>query len=133
VRDAIVQIISPVIQEALGERDRVEAQKKDQQAFDSRLSELEKKYPGGNGFPKFDRVKVLQKMQDPANEIYDPETLYQKLNWDSYLDGQIKAAMKGKSGTSSTESTSTEAPKAPGTGKTPTTWLEASRNATSRI
>ena len=132
VRDAIVQIVSPVIQEALGQRDKAEQEKRSNEVFAQRLTELEKKYPGGNGLAKFDRIAVLKKMQDPANEIYDPETLYQKLNWDSYIDHQIKNAMKGKSGGASTEST-TEAPKKPNEATPASTWGEASKRATSRI
>ena len=127
VRDAIVQIVSPVIQEALGQRDKAEEAKRSNEAFDKRLGELEKKYPG-----KFNRVEILRAMQEPANEIYDPEVLYQKLHWDDYMDEQIKAAMKGKSGGVTTESTSTEAPKKPGESSTPTTWSEASKRAASR-
>ena len=72
-------------------------------------------------------------MQEPTNEIYDPEVLYQKLHWDEYLDEQIKAAMKGKSGGVSTENTSTEAPKKPGESTPPKTWGEASRRAVGRL
>jgi predicted NAD-dependent protein-ADP-ribosyltransferase YbiA (DUF1768 family) len=128
VRDAIVQIVSPVIQEALGQRDKAEQVKRDNEVFNNRLTDLEKKYG-----KKFDRVEILRKMQEPTNEIYDPEVLYQKLHWDEYIDGEIKAAMKGKSGGVSTESTSAEAPKKPGEQTPPTTWSEASRRAQSRI
>jgi hypothetical protein len=128
VRDAIVQIVSPEIQKALELRDKQEEEKRNQEAFDKRLNELEKKYPG-----KFKKVEILTAMQDPSNEIYDPEVLFQKLHWDEYLDSQIKAAMKGKSSTASTENTSGEAPRKPGEIKTPTTWAEAARNATSRL
>lgn len=128
VRDAIVQIVSPVIQEALGQRDKAEELKRSNEAFDKRLNDLEKKYPG-----KFNKIEILKAMQDPANEIYDPEVLYQRLHWDTFLDEQIKAAMKGKSGGVTTESTSTEAPKAPGESTPPTSWAEASRRAMSRI
>lgn len=128
VREAIVQIVSPVIQEALGQRDKAEEAKRNNEAFDKRLNELEKKYPG-----KFNKLEILRKMQDPANEIYDPEVLYQKLHWDDYLDEQIKAAMKGKSGGTTTESTSTEAPKKPGETGSPSSWAEASKRAKSRI
>ena len=127
VRDAIVQIVSPVIQEALGQRDKAEQIKRDNEVFNNRLTDLEKKYG-----KKFDRTEILRKMQEPTNEIYDPEVLYQKLHWDEYLDEQIKAAMKGKSGGVSTESTATEAPKAPGETTPPKTWAEASRRAVSR-
>jgi len=126
VRDAIVQIVSPVIQDALQDREKAQDQQRSREDFNKRLDSLEKKYPG-----KFKRTEILKAMQDPTNEIYDPEVLYQRLHWDEYLDEQIKAAMKGKSGTT-TESTSTEAPRKPGTGKTPSTWAEASKNARSR-
>ena len=128
VRDAIVQIVSPVIQEALGQRDKAEQVKRDNEVFNNRLTDLEKKYGS-----KFNRVEILRKMQEPTNEIYDPEVLYQKLHWDEYLDEQIKAAMKGKSGGPSTESTSTETPKKPGESTPPTTWAEASRRAIGRL
>ena len=128
VRDAIVQIVSPVIQEALGKRDKEEATKRENEVFNNRLTELEKKYG-----KKFDRVEILRKMQEPTNEIYDPEVLYQKLHWDEYLDEQIKAAMKGKSGGASTEDTSTEAPRKPGETAPPTSFAEASRRAVSRM
>lgn len=128
VRDAIVQIVSPVIQEALGQRDKQEQIKRDNEIFNNRLTELEKKYG-----KKFDRVEILRKMQEPTNEIYDPEVLYQKLHWDEYLDEQIKAAMKGKSGGVSTESTATDEPKKPGDTTPPKTWSEASRRAVSRL
>jgi len=128
VRDAIVQIVSPVIQEALGQRDKAEEAKRVNEREMKRLDDLEKKYPG-----KFNKLEILRKMQDPANEIYDPEVLYQKLHWDDYLDEQIKAAMKGKSGGTTTESTSTEAPKKPGETTPPKTWAEASKRAVSRL
>jgi len=132
VRDAIVQIVSPVIQEALNAKEKEAAAKASQEAFDKRLTELETKYPGGDGLPKFDKLKILKEMQSPTNEIYDPEVLYQKMNWDSYVDAQIKRAIKGKSGGVQTERTSTEAPRKPGETKPPTTWEEASRNAVNR-
>jgi len=133
VREAIVQIVSPVIQEALSAKEKEATARASQEKFDSRLSELEKKYPGGDGLPKFDRLQILRQMQEPTNEIYDPEVLYQKMNWDTYVDAQIKKAMKGKSGGIQTESTSTETPRKPGETKSPTTWAEASRNAISRL
>jgi predicted NAD-dependent protein-ADP-ribosyltransferase YbiA (DUF1768 family) len=128
VREAIVNIVSPVIQEALGQRDKAEQVKRENETFNQRLLVLEKKYG-----KKFDRIEILRKMQEPTNEIYDPEVLYQKLHWDEYLDEQIKAAMKGKSGGVSTESTSTEAPKKPGESTAPKTWGEASSRAISRL
>jgi hypothetical protein len=132
VREAIVQMVSPVIQQAFAERERADAQKRDQEKFDARLKELESKYPGGNGLPKFDRMVILRKMQEPGNEVYNPEVLYKELNWDTYIDYFNKQAMKGKSGGVSTESTSTEAPRRPGETAKPASWAEASRRAATR-
>lgn len=132
VREAIVELVKPVIQDALLARDRDSEKKEQQRTFDKRLEELEKKYPGGNGLPKFSKVDILKKMQDPSNEIYDPEVLYQRINWDSFMDYHIKNAIKGKSGTPSTESTSTEAPRKPSEVTPARTWSEASRNAFNR-
>jgi len=128
VRDAIVQIVSPVIQEALGQRDKAEEAKRVNEREMKRLDDLEKKYPG-----KFNKLEILRKMQDPANEIYDPEVLYRTLHWDDYLDEQITAAMKGKSGGTTTESTSTEAPKKPGETTPAKSFSEATKRAMSRI
>ena len=133
VRDAIVQIVSPVIQEALSQKEKVEEQKRSNEAFDKRISELEKKYPGGDGMKKFDRLEILKAMQSPANEIYDPEVLYQRLHWDSYLDSQIKLAMKGKTGGISTESTNADAPRKPGDSNPAHSFDEASKRAMSRL
>ena len=128
VKDAIISIVSPVIQEALGQRDRAEEEKRGREETMKELDALEKKYPG-----KFNKIEILKAMQDPANRIYDPEVLYQRLHWDDFLDGQIKAAMKGKSGGVTTESTSTEAPKKPGETTPSKSFSEASRRAISRI
>ena len=128
VRDAIVQIVSPEIQRALSLRDKEEEAKRSNEAFDNRLNDLEKKYPG-----KFKKTEILRKMQEPTNEIYDPEVLYQKLHWDDYLDAQIKAAMKGKSSGTTTENTSTQAPRKPGKTTSPKSWNEASKRASSRV
>lgn len=104
------------------ERERAERQSK----FDKRLEELEKKYPD------FNRLEVLKKMQDPDNEIYDPEVLYQRLHWDTYLDSEVKKAMKQKAGGVTTESTSTQAPRKPSESQNPSSWSEASKRALSR-
>lgn len=133
VKAAIIEIVKGPINEALQAREKEAEKKLAQERFDQRLNELEKKYPGGNGLPKFSKLDILRKMQDPTNEIYDPEVLYQKLNWDSYVDAQIKAAMKGKAGSVQTESTATEAPRKPGDTKKPGSWAEASKNAFNRI
>jgi len=133
VRETIIQIVTPTIEEALGKSREEAIKAENQKEFDARIARLEKKYPGGDGLPKFDKVAILREMQSPTNEIYDPEVLYQRLNWDAWLDSKIKAAMKGKSGGVSTESTATDAPRKPGKGKEASTWAEARKNILSKI
>ena len=133
VREAIVQIVTPVIEDSLRRRD-ADAQKRAQdEAFTRRLDELKAKYPGGNGLPKFDEVKVLAAMRDPSNSIFDPEWKFRELNYTAFMDYEIKQAMKGKSSTVETESTGGSHPKKPESNKTPRTLEEAGRNALSRI
>lgn len=132
VKQAIIEIAKQPIMEALEQRDRELEQRKQQEEFDRRLTELEKKYPGGDGLPKFNKLEVLAKMKEPGNEIYDPEALYQKIHWEAYIDAQIKNAMRGKSGSNQTEATATEAPRRPGEMRAPRDWAEASRNALNR-
>lgn len=133
VREAIVQIVTPVIEQHLRLKD-AEAQKRAQdEAFTKRLDELESKYKGGNGLPKFDRRNVLLAMQDPTNSIYDPEWKFKQMHYADFLDYEIKQAMKGKSGTTETEATGSNQPRKPTSMKTPDSWEEAAKSAYSRI
>ena len=128
VKEAIIELTRPEIYKALELRDKQELEKRNNEESLKELDALEKKYPG-----KFNKIEILRKMQDPANRIYDPEVLYQKEHWSDYIDEQIKAAMKGKSGGVNTESTSTEAPKAPGETTPAKSFSEATKRAMSRI
>ena len=128
VKEAIIELTRPEIYKALELRDKQELEKRNNEESLKELDALEKKYPG-----KFNKIEILRKMQDPANRIYDPEVLYQKEHWDEYIDEQIKAAMKGKSGGVNTESTSTEAPKAPGETTPAKSFSEATKRAISRL
>lgn len=133
VREAIVQIVTPVIQDHIRQRD-IESQKRAQdEAFTRKLDDLEAKYKGGNGLPKFERVKVLAAMQDPANSIFDPEWKFKEMHYNSFMDYEIKQALKGKSSDVETESTGGSQPRKPESNKTPRTWEEAARNAYNRL
>lgn len=133
VREAIVQIVTPVIEDSLRRRDAEAQQRAQNEAFDRRLKELKTKYPGGDGLPKFDEVKVLAAMRDPNNSIYDPEALFKIMNWNSFLDHANKQAMKGKSSDTKTEDTGGSAPRKPGSDSTPKSFDEATRRAISRM
>jgi len=132
VRDAIVQIVTPVIQDHLKQRDAESQRKAENEAFDRRLSELESKYKGGNGLPKFEKVKVLAAMRDPSNQTFDPELKFKEMNWSAILDYEIKQAIKGKSADLETEATGSSQARKP-EGKTPKTWEDAAKSAYSRV
>jgi len=133
VREAIAQIVTPLIENKLQQKD-AEAQKKAQnEAFTAKIEGLKTKYPGGNGKPKFDELKILAAMQDPTNDgIYDPEWMYMKMNFPSIVDFEIKQAMKGKSSGTNTEDTGGSTPRKP-QGKTPKNWDDAGKSALSRM
>ena len=132
VREAIVQIVTPV----LDERDRrkeAEAQKIAQnEAFSTKIEKAKETFPGGDGMPKFDEVKVMAAMQEPDNETFDPETKWMLMNIKAYIDRENKQALKGKSSKTKTEDTGGSAPAKP-QGKTPKTWEEANKSAVSRM
>ena len=133
VREAIVQIVTPVIEESLKRRDS-EAQKRAQdEAFTNKLTELKTKYPGGGGVPKFDEVKVLAAMRDPSNSIFDPEWKFKEMNYAAFMDHEIKQAMKGKSSETRTEDTGSSQPRKPTSDKSPKSWDEAAKAALSRL
>jgi len=133
VREAIVQIVTPVIEDSLRRRDADEQKRAQDEAFNKRLAELKTKYPGGNGLPKFDEVKVLAAMQDPSNSIFDPEWKFRELHWSEFVDFETKRAIKGKSGGVETESTGGSQPRKPDAAKSPKTWDQAARSAMSRL
>ena len=132
VREAIVQIVTPVIEDSLRRRDADAQRRAQDDAFTKRLGELKDKYPGGNGLPKFDEVKVLAAMRDPTNSIFDPEWKFREMNYANFVDYEIKQAMKGKSSGAETESTGGSQPRKPET-KAPKTWSDAAKAALSRF
>jgi len=132
VKEAIIQIVSPVIKEHFKQRDEDSLKRERDVAFESRIVATEKKYPGNNGLPKFDREKVLEAMRDPNNDIFDPEKKFKDMNEEMFKDVIIKEALKNKSGGPSTEDTSGGAPRKPDA-KTPSTWEEAAKSAWSRL
>ena len=132
VREAIVQIVTPVIEDSLKRRD-VETQRKAQDtAFTTKVDGLKTKYSGGDGLPKFDEVKVLAAMQDPSNSIFDPEAKFKEMNEAAFIDYYVKQAIKGKSSDTKTEDTGGSSPRKP-QGKVPQTWDEAAKSALSRV
>jgi len=131
VKEAIVQIVTPVIQDSLRQRDAAAQKKAQDEAFSQKLNALKDKYPGGNGLPKFEEAAVLQAMRDPDNTIFDPEWKFKEMNFDKFVDFEIKQAMKGKGSGVKTESTTGTQPKKPERA-TPKTWEDAARAAMSR-
>lgn len=132
VKEAIIQMVKPVITETLLEKEREAEQKAANEAFDRKLDKLESDYPGGNGLPKFDRRVVLKAMQDPNNEIYDPEAKFYMMNRATFEDHLIKQALKTKKAGPETETTSSEAPEKPSS-PSPKTLSEASKRAYERL
>jgi ribosomal protein L17 len=128
VKEAIQQIVTPVIQDALKQRDEAEARKAQDAALRSKFDNAEKKYDGKNGYPKFERTKVTNYMLE--NEVYDPERAYLLMNQSAIIDAEVRKAMKG--GKASTESTGSPTPRKP-QGDSPKTWEEAAKRATSRV
>lgn len=132
VRDAIVQIVQPVISEALKQKD-LEAQKRaEDEAFKAELDSLEREFPGGDGRPKFDKMEILQAMKDPANRVYDPKLKFYELYRGQLEDALIKQALKDKSGGINSERTGGTAPTKPES-KPPTSFEDAARNAFERL
>jgi hypothetical protein len=129
VAEAIKQIVTPVIQDALKQRDLAEEQKARDNELRQRFASAEQKYDGKNGYPKFQRDSITTYMLQ--NEVYDPERAYLLMNRDAIIDAEVRKAMKGKD-TKGTESTKGGTPIKP-EGKSPKTFEEASRRAASRI
>jgi hypothetical protein len=127
VREAIVQIVTPVIEDSLRRRDDAEQKRAQDEAFTKRLEELKTKYPGGDGLPKFDEIKVLAAMRDPSNSIYDPEWKFREMNWAKFVDYENKRALKGKSSDTNTEDTVSSQPRKPTSDKTPKTFEDAAK------
>jgi len=132
VRQAIIKIVEPIIQQRIGGLKEETAQSEKDRAFKAELDSLEKKYPGGDGRPKFDRSKVIAKMREPDNRDFNPETVYEKVFRKELFDYEVKQALKKQKGGSQLETTGGEESGKP-QGKTPKTWGEAAKAATSRV
>jgi hypothetical protein len=133
VKTAIEEITRPLIEDSLKRRDAEEQKKAQEQDFARQVDDLKTKYPGGDGKPKFDEMRVLSAMQAKDNPgIYDPEQMYWHLNRQALIDYEIKQAMKGKQSDTKTEDTGSSQPRKPEKGS-PKSWDEATRRATSRV
>lgn len=132
VKEALIQMMKPEMSKMLQEREAQATQKAQDEAFHRRLGELETKYSGKDGLPKFDRSGVILAMQEQGNEIFDPEIKFMVMNREKFDDHLIKQALKDKQGGPSTESTGGSTPRKPD-GKTPRTWAEAGKAALGRL
>jgi len=130
VKEAIIRIVEPAIEERLRARDEQVQREAENEAFSRRLEELEGKYPGGGGLPKFDIEEIIAQMRENG-EIFDPEVMYKTLNWDAIIDHYSKEAIKGKKSNVKTEDTSGSTPRKPDK-SSPKTFEEAGRRALSR-
>ena len=133
VREAIVSIVDPVIKQAFQEREQKQSELESNQAFENEIAELETKYPGKEGMPKFDKTKVLNKMQEKGNRNYDPESTYLKMNEKEHANYLVKQALKQQRGGTKTEATGTSDQSRKPEGKTPKSFDEASNSFLSRI
>jgi hypothetical protein len=132
VREAVIRIVEPVIQKAIGGLKTETVQQEKDKTFVAELTSLEVKYPGGDGRPKFDRSKILSRMRESDNRDFDPETVYEKLNRNELRDYEIKEALKKQKGGSQLETTGGGEGGKP-QGKVPKTFEEAATAAKSRF
>lgn len=129
VKEAITRIVTPVIQDALRQRDEAAEKTARDNELRQRFANAETKYDGKNGYPKFNRVAVTDFML--KSEVYDPEKAYLIMNQAGIIDAEVRKAMKGKT-TTGTESTAGSTPAKP-EGKPAESFDEASKRAMSRI
>ena len=133
VREAIVQIMKPEFEKWGKEQESLKAQKEADLAFEKKLDDLEFKFQGKDGLPKFDKVGLLRAMQEPGNKNFDPESKWEQMNKPAFDDYKIKQALKQKSGSLSTESTGRESERKPESKGSPKTFEEAAKRFTSRL
>lgn len=131
VAEAIKQIVTPVIQEALSAKELEAKKKESDRLFMGRVEKTVEKFSGKNGFPKFEIKDIILGMQDPANDIYDPEVWVREKYRAQYEDALRKDLLRKHTSGLSTEDTVGE-PKQP-TQTAPSDWAEASRRAASRF
>jgi hypothetical protein len=129
VQEAISRIVTPIIQDALKQRDEIAEKQARDRELRQRFEDAEKKYDGTNGYPKFVKGAITNFMLQ--NEVYDPERAYRLMNQTAIIDAEVRKALKGK-GITSTESTAGGSPTKP-QGPAPKSFEEASKRAISRI
>ncbi len=132
VKEAIVRITEPVIEQRLAQREQQEEQVKKEQAFEEKLNTLEKKYTGSDGFPKFDRNKVLMAMKEPGNSNFDPESKFREMYFDSFVDAITKKALRKNTGTK-TEKTGQQDSRQKPESEPPKNFDEAAKRLASRL
>lgn len=132
VKEAIGQIVKPLIDQSIQQRDQTEAQRQRDQAFETKLRELEDKYDGKNHPVKFDRFEVIQALQDPNNTNFDPESKFKELHEAEFRDIWVKDALKKQKGGTDTERTGQAQDRKP-QGKVPKTFEQARQSAFSRL
>ncbi len=132
VKEAIIRITEPVIEQRLAQLEQKESQSRKEQEFESKLETLEKKYTGSDGLPKFDRNKVLMAMREPGNSNFDPESKFREMYFDDFVDASIKRALKKNTGTK-TEKTGQQDSRQKPESEPPKTFEEAAKRLASRL
>jgi len=131
VKEAIISIVKPLIEEDRLRIKQEEDQRKADQQFKSELDNLEKEFDGKNGKPKFDRNEVLRAMKAPENRIYDPRAKFWEMHRDTFNDLLIKEALAKQKGGNDTEDTSGDHSKP--VSHTPKTWEQARKASLARL
>lgn len=132
VKEAIVQIVRPVIEQSFQQQKQLETQRQQDMEFEKTLNDLEKEFPGGKGQPKFEREKIIEAMKAPGNRNFDPRSKFLELHSDDLKDVWLKEALKKQQSGTDTETTGSSAPKGPDV-KTPKTFDEARQAFESRL
>ena len=132
VKEAIVQIVTPLIQDSFKQREEIAAQDESRRKFKAESESLKVEFPGKNGLPKFDENEVLAAMRDPSNRIYDQRAKFHQMHEKEFMDVAIKEALKKQSGGNYTEQTGSSADHKPDK-KSPKTFDEASKAFLERL
>lgn len=132
VREAIIQIVKPMVDESILRRDQADQERKKEEQFQTEIQALEKEYPGGNGLPKFNTQEVIKAMQEPGNTNFNLKSKFFELHEEEFKDYWVKDALKKQQGGSDTERTGQGEARQPSK-KTPRTFQEASNAFLSRL
>lgn len=131
VKEAIVSIVKPLLQEERIKIKEEEDQRKSDAQFKTELDDLEKEFDGKNGKPKFDKNVVIKAMKEPNNRIYDPREKFLSMNREVFNDLMVAEALKKQRGGNESEDTTGDHKK-PEPHK-PKTWQEARKASLSRF